>query len=289
MKPKNRVYCYGCQKSKMLFDTKKKADNFIQFNKEGILEENGKAPVRSYYCELCGGYHVTSSRSKAKGEKMDERDQTIVRTLNNYCNWETNYASMIDTITKKLKAAEAKMEEGDFRDIQLLYDEFQMEQNTLSKMPLKIRTKFASLFYKIKTLTEISIQVEELIHLPLEEIIKKTHYIKPSKEEKEIVSLLKKKLKEYELALKLIKLAPLPTPEEIEPVNDKSEHKESVLAIIDRIEQVKTAFENGDIDESSDQLEIAEYLLQELAVEDENTTLLKNQLEIWKTRISNYE
>ena len=289
MKPKNRVYCYGCQKSKMLFDTKKKADNFIQFNKEGILEENGKAPVRSYYCELCGGYHVTSSRSKAKGEKMDERDQTIVRTLNNYCNWETNYASMTDTITKKLKAAEAKMENFDFRDIQLLYDEFQMEQNTLLKMPLKIRTKFASLLYKIKTLTEISIQVEELIHLPLEEIIKKTHYIKPSKEEKKIVSLLKKKLKEYELALKLIKLAPLPTPEEIEPVNDKSEHKESVLAIIDRIEQVKTAFENGDVDESSDQLEIAEYLLQELAVEDENTTLLKNQLEIWKTRISNYE
>ena len=156
MKPKNRVYCYGCQKSKMLFDTKKKADNFIQFNKEGILEENGKAPVRSYYCELCGGYHVTSSRSKAKGEKMDERDQTIVRTLNNYYNWENNYTSMIDTITKKLKAAEAKMEEGDFRDIQLLYDEFQMEQNTLLKMPLKIRTKFASLLYKIKTLTEIS-------------------------------------------------------------------------------------------------------------------------------------
>ena len=272
MKPKNRVYCYGCQKSKMLFDTKKKADNFIQFNKEGILEENGKAPVRSYYCELCGGYHVTSSRSKAKGEKMDERDQTIVRTLNNYCNWENNYTSMIDTITKKLKAAEAKMEEGDFRDIQLLYDEFQMEQNTLLKMPLKIRTKFASLLYKIKTLTEISIQVEELIHLPLEEIIKK-----------------KKKIKEYRLALKLNQLESLPTPEEIYPVNDKSEHKESVLAIIDRIEQVKTAFENGDVDESSDQLEIAEYLLQELAVEDENTTLLKNQLEIWKTRISNYE
>ena len=215
MKPKNRVYCYGCQKSKMLFDTKKKADNFIQFNKEGILEENGKAPVRSYYCELCGGYHVTSSRSKAKGEKMDERDQTIVRTLNNYCNWETNYASMTDTITKKLKAAEAKMENFDFRDIQLLYDEFQMEQNTLLKMPLKIRTKFASLLYKIKTLTEISIQVEELIHLPLEEIIKKTNYIKPTKKEQKIVSLLKKKIKEYRLALKLNQLESLPTPEEI--------------------------------------------------------------------------
>ena len=125
--------------------------------------------------------------------------------------------------------------------------------------------------------------------MPLEEIIKKTNYIKPTKKEQKIVSLLKKKIKEYRLALKLNQLESLPTPEEIYPVNDKSEHKESVLAIIDRIEQVKTAFENGDVDESSDQLEIAEYLLQELAVEDENTTLLKNQLEIWKTRISNYE
>ena len=81
----------------------------------------------------------------------------------------------------------------------------------------------------------------------------------------------------------------MPTPEEIYPVNDKSEYKKSVLAILERIEQAKKAFENGDVDESSDQLEIAEYLLQELAVEDENTTLLKKQLEIWKTRISNYE
>ena len=44
----------------MLFETQAKADNFIKYNSEGILEENGKAPVRSYYCEMCGGYHVTS-------------------------------------------------------------------------------------------------------------------------------------------------------------------------------------------------------------------------------------
>jgi hypothetical protein len=273
----------------MLFDTQKKADNFIQFNKEGIEEENGKAPVRSYYCELCGGYHVTSSRSKAKGEKMDERDQTIVRTLNNYWNWETNYASMMDKLRKKLEAAEAKMEKGDFRDIQLLYDESQIEQNTLLKMPLKIRTKFASLFYKIKTLAEISIQVDELIHLPVEEIIKKTNFINPTKDEQIIVSLLKIKLKEYRLALELSRLKPEPTSEEIEPVNGKSEYKEPVIAILDRIVFAIKAFENGDVDDSSDQLEIAEYLLQELAVEDENTILLKKQLEILKTRISNYE
>ena len=77
----------------------------------------------------------------------------------------------------------------------------------------------------------------------------------------------------------------MPAPEEIEPVNDNSEYKKSVLAIIDRIDQAKEAFENGDNDESSDQLEIADYLLQELAVEDENTALLNKQLEILKTRI----
>ena len=40
----------------MLFESQAKADNFILYNKEEIEEENGKAPVRSYYCRLCGGW-----------------------------------------------------------------------------------------------------------------------------------------------------------------------------------------------------------------------------------------
>ena len=40
MRPtKNRVYCYGCQRSKMLFESKAKADNFIAYNSEGMLED----------------------------------------------------------------------------------------------------------------------------------------------------------------------------------------------------------------------------------------------------------
>lgn len=55
MKPNiNRMtYCIGCRRPKMLFEEKKKADNFIRFNKDEIFEENGKAPVRSYYCAFC--------------------------------------------------------------------------------------------------------------------------------------------------------------------------------------------------------------------------------------------
>ena len=55
---KNTVFCYGCHKHKMLFESQAKAENFIKYNGDGILEENGKAPVRSYYCKICGGWHV---------------------------------------------------------------------------------------------------------------------------------------------------------------------------------------------------------------------------------------
>ena len=62
MKPiKNSYYCPDCGHNKMRFETKKKADNFIRYNAQEILEESGKAPVRSYYCDICRYWHVTSN------------------------------------------------------------------------------------------------------------------------------------------------------------------------------------------------------------------------------------
>lgn len=57
---KNSVYCHCCNKYKMLFTSKQHADNYIRFNSEAILSETGKAPIRSYYCSICGGWHLTS-------------------------------------------------------------------------------------------------------------------------------------------------------------------------------------------------------------------------------------
>ena len=80
MKPNiNRMtYCIGCRRPKMLFDEKKKADNFIRFNKDEIFDENGKAPVRSYYCVFCLGWHVTSNPSIEQGEEQDKRDMDLI-------------------------------------------------------------------------------------------------------------------------------------------------------------------------------------------------------------------
>lgn len=61
MKPtKNRVFCMGSQRTKMLFESREKALNFIKFNKEEILDENGIAPQRAYFCKCCAGWHVSS-------------------------------------------------------------------------------------------------------------------------------------------------------------------------------------------------------------------------------------
>lgn len=64
MKPtKNRVFCYDCGRNKMLFETEKKANNFLKFNAEEIEEESGKRPVRSYFCQSCCGWHITSQEA----------------------------------------------------------------------------------------------------------------------------------------------------------------------------------------------------------------------------------
>lgn len=69
MKPKNRIFCMQCHRSKLLFETEKKAFNFIKFNADEIMEETGRAPNRVYYCSCCGGYHVTSSKKLHKALK----------------------------------------------------------------------------------------------------------------------------------------------------------------------------------------------------------------------------
>lgn len=61
-----KKYCPCCYGSKVLFESEKKANDFIRYNKDLIAEQNGYAPVRSYYCEVCGGWHVTSMEDNGK-------------------------------------------------------------------------------------------------------------------------------------------------------------------------------------------------------------------------------
>lgn len=80
MRPKNRVYCIAGGRSKMLFETEKKALTFIKFNKDEIEEETGYAPIRAYYCDVCFGWHVTHIPD---GSKI-EMQQQILQEYNDY-------------------------------------------------------------------------------------------------------------------------------------------------------------------------------------------------------------
>lgn len=63
----------------MLFDTERKAQAFIEFNREDIAMTKRHVPTRSYYCNVCFGWHVTHSESeeffkghKSKAEQLVE-------------------------------------------------------------------------------------------------------------------------------------------------------------------------------------------------------------------------
>lgn len=77
MKPKNnRVFCIGCHHHKMLFQTQSKADNFIKYNSKDIAVLTGKAPIRSYYCSFCCGWHITGTES-FNAKACDNRDEQL--------------------------------------------------------------------------------------------------------------------------------------------------------------------------------------------------------------------
>lgn len=90
MKPTKNVYfCQDCGRAKMLFESKLKADTFINFNKDKIREESGFAPKRSYFCLFCAGWHITSKEEEYGKSRLENSFEqykelnSIERTNNN--------------------------------------------------------------------------------------------------------------------------------------------------------------------------------------------------------------
>lgn len=102
MKPKNRVYCNACGRSKMLFETEKKALLFIKFNSDEILVDNVVTPTRAYYCESCMGWHVTHIKDGNKIEQRIEEGKTKREEME---NWVTEQKRQM-----KLQLAEKRQE-----------------------------------------------------------------------------------------------------------------------------------------------------------------------------------
>lgn len=88
----------------MLFETEKKADLFIQFNKEEILEESGYSPQRSYFCIFCSGWHVTSIKEEIGTTKLEFMyqqylDQKKITPKNEPISFQSIHQKLISDIT----------------------------------------------------------------------------------------------------------------------------------------------------------------------------------------------
>jgi hypothetical protein len=78
MKPKNdKPFCPDCGRPKMLFETERKAQNFIKYNGQDILRDGQTIDqIRVYYCPSCCGYHITTKPFK---ESYNHRTENLIK------------------------------------------------------------------------------------------------------------------------------------------------------------------------------------------------------------------
>ncbi len=71
MRPKHRVWCPDCQRPKMLFETERKAQDFIQWNGDDM--EYGADTLRAYYCPACCGWHISHRGHRSWYDRQTEQ------------------------------------------------------------------------------------------------------------------------------------------------------------------------------------------------------------------------
>lgn len=124
MKPsKSKVYCKDCGRAKILFETEKKAETFIKFNSEEIESETGYSPVRSYFCILCNGWHVTSKKDSLS---YRNRAEIITELIN-------QYSERKETIKKK----KAEIVERKKKDAEIIEKRLKLIENLIEELSNK--------------------------------------------------------------------------------------------------------------------------------------------------------
>lgn len=196
MKPtKNKHFCSGCGRYKMLFESEAKANNFIKFNGNEILEETGKAPVRSYYCEFCGGYHVTSKESPEEGELLDNRDRRIMSKVDLISKSKQNYKQYFPEISKKTGHARTLIIEGNFDEAQSLLEESAILVEDLKKIAPSQMGKLIAIQQRINAFNNTIKHWEEWSKKSIEEITDWINSGSPSTEKDLIKKMLDYRIK----------------------------------------------------------------------------------------------
>lgn len=349
-KPKNKVFCYGCNKEKILFATQEKADNFIRFNSGEFLEKGKKAAMSSYYCRFCLGYHVTSNTNKASRKYFANRDRKEISKMRKAVNEQNaylqnkdeniDYHQLLDKIVQsKIHLFETYLILGLFDQAQAVYQECLEEikpHNWPYELKNKLRKKHESIAYK-GNLLQLSMRLcgstDEELELRLadmdtksQELMRKIIHnhnlvlilakdldcIQEALLKNETVGIqekldecgsiinevlqtkgLKKPLAEYRQRFAALK-------ERFTRINSvhfeslklekyshisEKKYRQNLLAFIDRIETLTEAYEEGKYMWCRNYINSSLVMLDEFEVKDENTELIRKQLELWEERV----
>lgn len=121
MKPtKNRYFCPQSGRVKMKFDTEKKAENFIKFNKKEI--DTGGLELRAYYCATCGGYHITKSKLSRFYIEKDRKQGSQSSDI--------QAQDIYDSLKKKYKNKREAIKDVESRDVDKEVKEKNYKENT---------------------------------------------------------------------------------------------------------------------------------------------------------------
>jgi len=168
MKPiKNRFFCKDCGKSKMLFETEKKANTFIKFNSDEILSETGFSPTRSYFCLFCNGWHVTSMEEKLN---KTSRTEKVLDLYNHELN-KKNILREKKAEIRELKIAKNLKQLDDIEENINKIQQYQLTENIDKCIELLNQTLKEFEFAKTKNSNRVrKIDIEEKLLLLKKEI-----------------------------------------------------------------------------------------------------------------------
>ena len=89
---KNRFWCIESKQFKQQFESEEKAKRFMEWNKEAFRKKY--RPVRAYFCEACGCWHITHLAAPRRQTSFTE--EVIERMKKE----ETNHHNSIENVTE---------------------------------------------------------------------------------------------------------------------------------------------------------------------------------------------
>ena len=283
----------------MLFETQAKADNFILYNKEEIGEENGKTPIRSYYCRICGGYHVTSNPSEGARKRFDELDAHLAEMVERFAKvFEGNGPARQDVNKRIVSAVEqcfsqSRIDEAEhlLQDVLSCYDKGEMD----ASLQVHKLNDFLSIIRQTKEVSagvdDILVEVDADLRNKDVEVVDKLKKCRrmlrglriPFK--KQLLKNVKLRLEEREEQVRLMLKNNKPPKKKKYIIRNKADYKIAILYLIEKFEELQTEREVGNIDECKGILEVIENGLDELPKNDD-MALLSTLYERWEREIN---